>query len=204
MIINVEIIGWIITVGLAVVGWMVAIVLSVKNRKLQLDIEQKKMRHEAYRTFIKEMDAISQEISSMPIKSFQSIIIQCNSAIATIDPNDPNRNALEARYIEEYYKEMWRFLEDLMKPIKHVSRAISALELDATDELKPMLMELKNLIVNIDKDWQVALSANGENEKKMQQIAAIAKSKKWDRYETLYNKIVEQMRKECNLQTPDG
>lgn len=84
MIINVEIIGWIITVGLAVVGWMVAIVLSVKNRKLQLDIEQKKMRHEAYRTFIKEMDAISQEISSMPIKSFQSIIIQCNSAIAIL------------------------------------------------------------------------------------------------------------------------
>lgn len=194
-----EIIGWIIAVVLAVVGWTVAIVQSVKNRKLNRDIEQKKMRHEAYRTFIKEMDAISQEIYSMPINSFQSIINKFNSAMAAIDPNDPNRNALEMRYIEEYYKEMWQFIADIMAPIQHVSRAIAALELDATDELRPMLWELKNVIVYLGKDWQKALESDGENEQKMQQIAAVAKSKKWNKYQTLYNQIVQQMRKECNI-----
>lgn len=199
MIGNVEIIGWILTAVLAVAGWVVAIVQSVKNRKLHLDIEQKKMRHEAYRTFIKDMDAISQEILSMPIKSLQPIINQCNSAIATIDPDDSNRNALEARYIEDYYKAMWKFIEDIMKPIQHVSHAISALELDATDELRPMLRELKNEILYIDKDWQTALEAECEDEEKMQQVAILAKSKKWDRYRALYSRIVEQMRKECNI-----
>lgn len=194
-----EIIGWIIAVVLAVAGWTVAIVQSVKNRKLNRDIEQKKMRHEAYRTFIKEMDAISQEIYSMPINSFQSIINKFNSAMAAIDPNDPNRNALEMRYIEEYYKEMWQFIADIMAPIQHVSRAIAALELDATDELRPMLWELKNVIVYLGKDWQKALESDGENEQKMQQIAAVAKSKKWNKYQTLYNQIVQQMRKECNI-----
>lgn len=194
-----EIIGWIIAVVLAVVGWTVAILQSVKNRKLNRDIEQKKMRHEAYRTFIKEMDAISQEIYSMPINSFQSIINKFNSAMAAIDSNDPNRNALEMRYIEEYYKEMWQFIADIMAPIQHVSRAIAALELDATDELRPMLWELKNVIVYLGKDWQKALESDGENEQKMQQIAAVAKSKKWNKYQTLYNQIVQQMRKECNI-----
>ena len=94
---------------------------------------------------------------------------------------------------------MWKFIEDIMKPIQHVSRAISALELDATDELRPMLRELKKVIVYMDKDWQTALKADGENEEKKQQLAVLAKSKKWDRYETLYNQIVEQMRKECDL-----
>ena len=144
---NGEIIGWIIAIFIAVVGWIVAIVLSVKNRKLQRDIEQKKMRHEAYRTFIKEMDAISQEISLMPIKGIQSMITQWRMAIEAVDPKDPNRDAREARLIEEYYKEMWQFIGGIMKPIKHISHAISALELDATDELRPMLWELKNVVV---------------------------------------------------------
>ena len=194
-----EIIGWIIAIVLAVAGWIVAIVQAVKNRQLHRDIEQKKMRHEAYRTFIKEMDAISQEIYSMPINSFQSIINKFNSTMAAIDPNDPNRNALEMRYIEDYYQEAWQFIEDMMAPIKHVSRAIAALELDATDELRPMLRELKNVIVYLEADWQTALESDGENEQKMQQLAAIAKSKKWNKYQTLYNQIVQQMRKECNL-----
>lgn len=59
------IIGWVITIVIAVVGWGIAIIQAVKNRDLQKSIEQKKMRHEAYRAFIKEMDAVSQEISIM-------------------------------------------------------------------------------------------------------------------------------------------
>ena len=38
-----------------------------------------------------------------------------------------------------------------------------------------------------------------KDEKGLEQLAELSKSKKWDRYQVLYNKILQQMRKECNI-----
>lgn len=70
---DVSIIGWGITITIAVVGWGIAIIQALKNRNLQKEIEVKKLRHDAYRTFIMEMDAVSKEIGMMPITSIKSI-----------------------------------------------------------------------------------------------------------------------------------
>ena len=56
------IIGWVITGIFAIIGWVVAEVRAKKNRNLQKTIEQKKMRHDAYRAFMVEMESISKQI----------------------------------------------------------------------------------------------------------------------------------------------
>lgn len=193
------IIGWVITILIAVVGWGIAIIQAVKNRDLQKSIEQKKMRHEAYRAFVKEMDAVSQEISIMPVKSVMLTMSKCMSDLVAIDDKAPNHAELEARCISKMYEETWQVIEGIIKPLKHISQAISALEMDATDELMPMLVELKNVVMYIDDDWQKALEAAPQNNDGLQQLAELARSDMWARYQKLYNQILQQMRKECAI-----
>lgn len=193
------IIGWIITVAVAIIGWVIAIVLSIKNRDLQKTIEQKKMRHEAYLTFIKEMDAISKEINSMPFQSILSMTTDCATGLVAIDYNDPNHAVKEAQCIEKMYKELWQCIEDMVKPIQRISQAIAVLELDATDELRPMLFELKSVVMHIDEEWRIALETTPQDKEGIQQLAEVAKSKKWNKYQHLYDQIIQQMRKECNI-----
>ena len=193
------IIGWMITIAIAAIGWGIAIVQAVKNRNLQKTIEQKKMRHDAYRAFVKEMDAVSQEIGIMPVKSVMLTMGKCTSDLMKINDNAPNRAELEAQCITRMYEETWQTIEGIIKPIKHISQAISVLEMDATDELMPMLLELKNVLMSIDKDWQMALEATPRNNDGLQQLAELARSNMWARYKKLYNQILQQMRKECAI-----
>ena len=193
------IIGWVITIAIAAIGWGIAIVQAVKNRNLQKSIEQKKMRHEAYRAFVKEMDAVSQEIGIMPVKSVMSIMDKCMSDLVAIDDQAPNHAELEARCIRRMFEETFQTIEGIIKPLKHISQAISVLEMDATDELMPMLLELKNVLMSIDRDWQMALEATPRNNDGLQQLAELARSDMWARYKKLYNQILQQMRKECAI-----
>lgn len=196
---DVSIIGWGITITIAVVGWGIAIIQALKNRNLQKEIEVKKLRHDAYRTFIMEMDAVSKEIGMMPITSIKSIMSKCSADLIRIDIGTLDSKEQEARCVEDMFNELWGSLENMLKPIKHISQAIAALDLDATDELRPMLWELKDVVLCIDNEWQQALMTTSKDEKGLEQLAELSKSKKWDRYQVLYNKILQQMRKECNI-----
>ena len=66
-------IGWAITVCIAIVGWIIAIVQFGRNQKLQKTIEQKKMRHDAYSAFLRELDGISKDMSISPMNKIQEI-----------------------------------------------------------------------------------------------------------------------------------
>lgn len=196
---DVSIIGWGITITIAVVGWGIAIIQALKNRNLQKEIEVKKLRHDAYRTFIMEMDAVSKEIGMMPITSIKSIMSKCSADLIRIDIGALDSKEQEARCVEDMFNELWGSLENMLKPIKHISQAIAALDLDATDELRPMLWELKDVFLCIDNEWQQALMTTSKDEEGLEQLAELSKSQKWDRYQVLYNKILQQMRKECNI-----
>ena len=67
------VIGWAITGGIAIIGWIIAIVQSYRNQKLQKTIERKKMRHDAYGIFLREIDAISKEMSISPMNTIRDI-----------------------------------------------------------------------------------------------------------------------------------
>ena len=48
---EISIIGFGITITIAIIGWVIAIIQALRNRNLQKEIEQKKLRHDAYRAF---------------------------------------------------------------------------------------------------------------------------------------------------------
>lgn len=124
---------------------------------------------------------------------------KCSSNLIRIDSDAADSKEKEAQCIENMYNECWQAIDNIIKPIKHISQAIAALELDATDELKPLLRELKDVVMYIDEDWQKALMSTSKDKEGMEQLAELSRSRKWNRYNMLYEKILAQMRKECTI-----
>lgn len=193
--ITIIIIGWVITGIIAIIGWIVAAIRAKKNRDLQKAIEQKKMRHDAYRAFMIEMDSISKQMSMNPITSIGKIymdyftkIIKCSS--------DPN--ALDQCLIE-FNTEIWNSIETASLPLLKISQAITTVRLDASEELMPMLVRLKALTEDFNNEWQKALSTFSKDQKGMQNLATMGQNARWKEFQTLSDEIIEQMRKECNI-----
>lgn len=192
-------IGWAITGGIAIIGWIIAIVQSYRNQKLQKTIEQKKMRHDAYGIFLREIDAISKEMSISPMNTIRDISQKYISKILSINYQAENYDTILNECIMEMYNEMWSCIEHASIPLLRISQAISAVELDATEELLPMLQELKSLIESFNKEWQKALSSFPKDQQGLQKLSEVGKNYHWTKFESLQQQIIQQMRKECNI-----
>ena len=193
------IIGWAITGGIAVIGWIIAIVQSYRNQKLQKTIEQKKMRHDAYSNFLKELDAISKDMSISPMNTIKGIAQKYISKILTIDYQAVDCNVILNECMATMYSEMWACVEHASMPLLRISQAIAAVELDATEELMPMLQELKLLIESFNQEWQKALSSFPKDQQGLQKLSEVGKNDHWTKFESLKKLIIQQMRKECNI-----
>lgn len=193
------VIGWAITGGIAIIGWIIAIVQSYRNQKLQKTIERKKMRHESYSNFLKELDAISKDMSISPMNTIKGIAHKYISKILTINYQAVDYNVILNECIAAMYSEMWACVEHASIPLLRISQAISAVELDATEELLPMLQELKSLIESFNKEWQKALSSFPKDQQGLQKLSEVGKNYHWTKFESLKQQIIQQMRKECNI-----
>ena len=193
------VIGWAITGGIAIVGWIIAIVQFYKNQNLQKTIEQKKMRHDAYGIFLREIDAISKEMSISPMNTIRDISQKYISKILSINYQAENYDTILNECIMEMYNEMWSCIEHASKPLLRISQAIAAVELDATEELMPMLQELKSLIESFNKVWQKALNSFPKDQQGLQKLSEVGKNDHWTKFESLKQQIIQQMRKECSI-----
>lgn len=193
------IIGWMITGGIALIGWIIAIMQSYRNQNLQKTIEQKKMRHDAYGAFLREIDAISKEMSISPMNTIMEISQKYISKILTINYQAENHDTILNECIMEMYNEMWICIEHASKPLLRISQAIAAVELDATEELMPMLQDLKALIESFNQEWQTALGTFSKDQQGFQKLSQVGQLDHWTKFQTLQSQIVQQMRKECNI-----
>lgn len=193
------VIGWAITVCIAIVGWIIAIVQFGRNQKLQKTIERKKMRHDAYGIFLREIDAISKEMSISPMNTIRDISQKYISKILSINYQAENYDTILNECIMEMYNEMWSCIEHASKPLLRISQAIAAVELDATEELMPMLQELKSLIESFNKVWQKALNSFPKDQQGLQKLSEVGKNDHWTKFESLKQQIIQQMRKECSI-----
>ena len=193
------IIGWMITGGIALIGWIIAIMQSYRNQNLQKTIEQKKMRHDAYGAFLREIDAISKEMSISPMNTIIEISQKYISKILTINYQAENHDTILNECIMEMYNEMWICIEHASKPLLRISQAIAAVELDATEELMPMLQDLKALIESFNQEWQTALGTFSKDQQGFQKLSQVGQLDHWTKFQTLQSQIVQQMRKECNI-----
>lgn len=194
------IIGWIITGVIAIVGWVFVVVQARKNRNLQKTIEQKKMRHDAYRSFLKEIDAISKEMSISPMNTIQEIAKKYIAKILTINYQSADHEIILNECMSEMYNEMWSCIEHASKPLLLISQSIAAVELDATEELMPMLQELKALTESFNQEWQRALGSFPKDQQGLQKLSEIGKNDKWQHFVDLQSRIIQQMRKEISIE----
>ena len=86
-----------------------------------------------------------------------------------------------------------------LKPLLRISQAIAVVELDATEELMPMLQDLKLLTESLNQEWQKALGSVPKDIQGLQKISEIGKIDHWARIQSLSQQIIHQMRKECNI-----
>ena len=94
---------------------------------------------------------------------------------------------------------MWICIEHASKPLLRISQAIAAVELDATEELMPMLQDLKALIESFNQEWQTALGTFSKDQQGFQKLSQVGQLDHWTKFQTLQSQIVQQMRKECNI-----
>lgn len=194
--ITIIIIGWIITGIIAIIGWVVAARLAKKNRDLHKSIEQKKMRHDAYRAFMVEMDSISKQMSMNPITTMGKIYMDFFTKVIK---NSSDPNALDQCLIE-FNTEIWNSIETASLPLLKISQAIATVKLDASEELMPMLLRLKTLTEDFNNEWQKALSTFSKDQKGMQNLATMGQDVRWKEFQTLSDDILKQMREECNIE----
>ena len=197
---DVIIIGWIITGVIAIIGWVYGAVLARKKHKLQMTLEQKKMRHDAYRSFMVDLDEMAKEMSYSPMNTISIIGQRYLSKVLAINYQAEDHEAILNECIKEMYNEMWSCIEHSSKPLMKMSHTISALELDASEELLPMLKELKTLTLEFNQEWQQALGSFSKDQKGLQKLTEIGKNNKWQRFVDLQAEIKQQMRKECRIE----
>lgn len=197
---DIIIIGWIITGVIAMAGWIFGAIQARKNRNLRKTIEQKKMRHDAYRSFLKEIDAISKEMSISPMNTIQEIAKKYIAKILTIDYQSADHEIILNECMSEMYNEMWLCIEHASKPLLLISQSIAAVELDATEELMPMLQELKALTESFNQEWQRALGSFPKDQQGLQKLSEIGKNDKWQHFVDLQSRIIQQMRKEISIE----
>ena len=157
------------------------------------------MRHDAYGIFLREIDAISKEMSISPMNTIRDISQKYISKLLSINYQAENYDTILNECIMEMYNEMWSCIEHASKPLLRISQAIAAVELDATEELLPMLQELKLLIESFNQEWQKALSSFPKDQQGLQKLSEVGKNDHWTKFESLKQQIIQQMRKECSI-----
>ena len=145
-------ITWGITILLCIGGWIFGFIQSSRVNKLQRIIEQKKMKHDAYATYLRELDDISKETSYTPMNTIKDISQKYLSKILNINSRAEDYEVILNECLKEMYGEMWLCVDHASKPLMRISQAIAAVELDATDELMPMLQELKELTLDFNNE----------------------------------------------------
>lgn len=194
------IIGWIITGIIAIIGWIFGAIQATRNRNMQKTLEQKKMRHDAYALFLREIDDISKEMSYSPMNTIRDIAQKYISKVLEINYQAEDNEAILNECINEMYNEMWACIEHASIPLMRISQVVAAVELDASAELIPMLQELKALTLEFNQEWQRALGSFSKDQEGLQKLTEIGKNNKWQQFVDLKSQIIQQMRKECAIE----
>lgn len=193
-------ITWGITILLGIGGWIFGFIQSSRVNNLQKFIEKKKMKHDAYASFLRELDDISKEMSYAPMNTIKAISQKYISKITSINFHEEGYEAIVNESMKEMFSEMWDCIDHASKPLMRISQAVAAVELDASDELILMLQELKSLTLNFNKEWQEALKTYTKDQNGLQKLSKMGENNQWKRFVELQSEIIKQMRKECSVE----
>ena len=187
----------IVTIGIAVVGWFLAIIQFFTNRRWQKRDCLQERRYEAYKSFMSQMDSISEAMRNDPSKSIISMAKEYMASILLSINNDTfDAGAATLNFTNKLLDQTKACCE----PLTRINGEINNIKLIASKELLNKLDELQILNEDLYNEMLLALKAIGKEEiPDFQNLKTVGQQERWKRFESLYAEIRKIMRKEIGI-----
>ena len=183
----------IVAIILAVGGWVCAIWQFSVNRRWQKKDKLSDRRYEAYKSFMKKLDAVNESMRKNPnfifgeMESFLQVILRGSS--------EDSNTALE-RFLQSQFD----MVKESTMPLLIITQEINELTLIASEELMVKLSELKKIVDDFYNETINCLSLiSAKDPKSFKTLETIGHENRMLEYKDLYKEIVRMMRKEINV-----
>lgn len=183
----------IITIVIAIGGWAFGFYQMFKNREwLKKDLLANR-RYDAYSSFMKKLEEITESIRNNP----NMIYGITNDFMRTILNGTPE-NIDDA--VWQYNQKLLDFVKTSTQPLLIINQEINPLLLIASDELKGKLNCLKTIIVDFNNEMQNCLSKiNAKDSNSFKMLETVGHDERWKQFQTLNDEILALMREEINV-----
>ena len=183
----------IVAIILAVGGWACAIWQFLINRRWQKKDKLSDRRYEAYKSFMKKLDAVNESMRKNPNFIFGDL----GSLLKVIlgGPTEDIHTALES-----FLRSQFNMVKESTKPLLIITQEINELTLIASEELWRKLSELKELVDDFYNETINCLSMiSTKDPESFKALETIGHDKRMLEYKELYEEIVHMMRKEIDV-----
>lgn len=183
----------IVEIILVVGGWACAIWQFFINRRWQKKDKLSDRRYEAYKSFMKKLDAVNESMRKNP----NFIFGEMGSLLKVIleGPSEEIHTALK-----NFLRSQFDLVKESTKPLLIITQEINELTLMASEELREKLSELKELVDDLYNETINGLSMiNVKDPESFRTLETIGYDNRMLEYKELYEEIVQLMRKEINV-----
>lgn len=178
---------------IALCGWACAIWQFFVNRRWQKKDKLSDRRYEAYRSFMKKLDAVNESMRKNPNFIFGEM-----GSLLKVILGGPSENIHAA--LENFLISQFDMIKESTKPLLIITQEINELALIASEELRKKLSALKELVDDLYNETINGLSMFSEKDpKSFRALETIGHEKRMLDYKELYEEIVQLMRKEINV-----
>lgn len=185
--------GLIVTIIVAVAGWAWGWYQFFKKRSWQKKDKVSDRRYEAYKNFMKKLDAVNESIRMNP----NLIFGEMGSLLKVLLDEDleDKRSALE-----NFLQSLMDMVKEATKPLLIISQEINELTLIASDELLKKLSDMRGLVDDLNNEMTNCLSiVSAKDPESFKAMETIGYNRRLSEYEELYEEIVQLMRKELDV-----
>ena len=183
----------IVTIAIAVGGWSWAIWQFFANRRWQKKDKLSDRRYEAYKSFMKKLDAVNESMRTNP-----NLIFGETESLLKVILGGPSEDIHTA--LESFLHSQFDMVKESTKPLLIITQEINELTLIASDELRIKLAELKELVDDLYNETINCLSLiSVKDPESFKALETIGHDMRLLEYKELYEEIVQLMRKEINV-----
>lgn len=183
----------IVAIIVATGGWVCAIWQFFVNRRWQKKDKLSDRRYEAYKSFMKKLDAVNESMRKNPNFIFGEL-----GSLLKVILGGPSEDINAA--LENFLRSQFDMIKESTKPLLIITQEINELTLIASDELRIKLTELKELVDDLYNETINCLSMISlKDPKPFKALETVGYDNRMLEYKELYEEIVQLMRKEINV-----
>lgn len=185
--------GLFVTIVLAVVGWVWGAYQFIQKRRWQKKDKISDRRYEAYKNFMKKLDAVNESMRMNP-----NLIFGETGSLFKVLLGGDSEEIQSA--LEHYLQSQMDMVKEATKPLLIITQEINELTLIASDELLKKLSDMRGLVEDLNNEMTNCLSiVSAKDPESFKAMETIGNNKRLLDYKELYEEIVQLMRKELEV-----